>query len=88
MVVDDFQDVHLVGTGDRLGQFIVVDQNQLQRRRPEQVRLGANPANPPIVIDDQDSGSGTAQQNLAYGIESVVRVRMRDIGIGQVPHRG
>ena len=40
MVIQDFDDGQLLGTGNRLGEFIVIDQNQLPGSWPEEIAFG------------------------------------------------
>ena len=48
MVVEDFNNRQLVGPGHGLGDFVVVDKNQLPRNGLDEIALGNNSLQPAL----------------------------------------
>ena len=87
-MVDHLEDFDLVGTRHRLGKFVVIDQDQLERGRGQQVGLGDHPGHPPVAVEGQRPGNVAAQQDAPQLLDAVIEGHGRHAGIGEMPHRG
>ena len=87
MVIDDLDDVHEVRAGDGLGEFVVIDEDELALDRLEQIGLRQNARDAAVIIHDGERGELRLRGHALDGGEIFVLVKREEFFVQHVVHR-